>query len=277
MRRFVDEWQAEASLALRRGDVTAASAYAAHHRLETVHPALVADRVARQFDRLVSRGGTVAITTASARTARAINVEIQRRRKPCHRGVSAALADGTFAYVGDRVATRRNAALTTNRGTAVRNRQIWDVFGVGADGSLLVEDPTRGSARLPSDYVRRYVELGWAVTGYGTQGATTDHAIAVVEPASTRAGIYVAMTRGRDRNVAWIVDATGLADPEDAPVPPMPSAHTPWPLALVARRPRPGRRTRSGWRAGSSSWPPTGLRRRAFPADGREIRMAGRA
>lgn len=216
MRRFVDEWQAEASLALRRGDVTAASAYAAHHRLETVHPALVADRVARQFDRLVSRGGTVAITTASARTARAINVEIQRRRKPCHRGVSAALADGTFAFVGDRVATRRNAALTTNRGTAVRNRQIWDVFGVGADGSLLVEDPTRGSARLPSDYVRRYVELGWAVTGYGTQGATTDHAIAVVEPASTRAGIYVAMTRGRDRNVAWIVDATGLADPEDA-------------------------------------------------------------
>ena len=62
----------------------------------------------------------------------------------------------------------------------------------------------------------RHVELGWAVTGYGNQGVTTDHGICVVEPSSSRAGIYVAMTRGRGRNVAWIVDRTGLADPEDA-------------------------------------------------------------
>ena len=55
------------------------------------------------------------------------------------------------------------------------------------------------AARLPKSYVARHVELGWAVTGYGTQGITTDHAIAVVEPSSTRAGIYVAMTRGRGR------------------------------------------------------------------------------
>ncbi len=59
------------------------------------------------------------------------------------------------------------------------------------------------------------MELGWAVTGYGIQGMTADHAIAVVEPSSTRAGIYVAMTRGRDRNLAWIVDRTGLADAEE--------------------------------------------------------------
>jgi len=37
-----------------------------------------------------------------------------------------------------------------------------------------------------------------------------------VEPSSTRAGIYVAMTRGRDRNLAWIVDPTGRADPAEA-------------------------------------------------------------
>jgi hypothetical protein len=36
----------------------------------------------------------------------------------------------------------------------------------------------------------------------------------VIEPASTRAGIYVAMTRGRGRNVALIVDRTGGADAE---------------------------------------------------------------
>jgi len=72
------------------------------------------------------------------------------------------------------------------------------------------------AARLPKSYVARHVELGWAVTGYGTQGMTTDHAIAVVEPSSTRAGIYVAMTRGRGANLAWILDSTGLAEPEEA-------------------------------------------------------------
>ncbi len=216
VRRFTEDWQAEASLALRQGDPGAAAAYAAHYRLQTVHPALVADRVARQFERLAARGESVAITTASAGTARAINVEIQRRRNPRLAGARVALADGTVAFVGDKVATRRNVGLVTGAGKPVRNRQSWTVAEVGEDGSLVVADRDRGSVRLPATYVVRHVELGWAVTGYGTQGVTTDHAIAVVEPSSTRAGIYVAMTRGRGRNVAWIVDRTGLADAEEA-------------------------------------------------------------
>lgn len=56
VRRFADDWQATASLALRRGEPAAARAYATHHRLQSVHPALVADRVSRQFERL-SAGG----------------------------------------------------------------------------------------------------------------------------------------------------------------------------------------------------------------------------
>ncbi len=215
IRRFTDDWQAEASLALREGEPAAAAAYAAHHRLQTVHPALVADRVARQFERLAARGETVAITTASAGTALAVNVEIQRRRNPRLDGSRVVLADGTNAFVGDRLATRRNVALVTDTGAAVRNRQSWTVSEVGEDGSLVVAEVGRGAVRLPAAYVARHVELGWAVTGYGSQGVTTDHAIAVVEPSSTRAGIYVAMKRGRRRNVAWIVDRTGLADAED--------------------------------------------------------------
>lgn len=216
VRRFADNWQAEASLHLRRGEPAAARAYTDHHRLHSVHPALVADRVARQFARLTGRGATVTVTTASAGTARAINVAIQHWRNPRRQGEQAMLADGTAAFVGDRVATRRNLALVTDRGAPVRNRQTWTVNAVAEDGSLDVADAERGSVRLPAEYVARHVELGWAVTGYGSQGVTTDHNIAVVEPSSTRAGIYVAMTRGRDRNLAWIVDGTGLADPEEA-------------------------------------------------------------
>ncbi|HEX2064638.1 MAG TPA: AAA family ATPase, partial [Acidimicrobiales bacterium] len=152
--RFDDDWQAEASLALRRGDAAAAAAYGAHHRLRTVHPALVADQVARQHERLTGRGQSVAITTASTSTARAINMEIQRRRNPRRTGASAALTDGTRAFVGDQVATRRNnAGLVTDAGSPVRNRQSWTVEQVGEDGSLTVAHPRRGRARLPADYV----------------------------------------------------------------------------------------------------------------------------
>jgi len=217
VRRFDDEWQAEASLALRRGDPAAAPAYAARGRVETVHPALLADRVTRQFQQLTRQGESLAITTTSAGTARAINVEIQRRRNPRRTGYSVVLADGTRAFVGDQVATRRNdASLTTDTRSPVRNRQTWTVSEVGKDGSLTLADPKRGRIQLPARYVGRHVELGWAVTGYGNQGVTTDHGICIVEPSSSRAGIYVAMTRGRGRNEAWIVDKTGLADAEDA-------------------------------------------------------------
>ncbi len=217
VRRFVDDWQAVASLDLRRGQHSAAAAYAAHHRLQSVHPALLADRVARQHERIAERGQSVVITTASAGTARAINVEIQRRLNPRLEGASVALADGTKAFVGDQVATRRNdASLVTEAGSSVRNRQSWTVTDVGKDGSLTVADAERGSVVLPARYVARHVELGWAVTGYGNQGVTTAHGICVVEPSSSRAGIYVGMTRGRGRNWAWILDRSGLADPEEA-------------------------------------------------------------
>ncbi len=173
--------------------------------------------MARKHEVITSRGQSVAITTASAGAARAINVEIQRRRSPRQEGVSVALVDGTRVYVGDQVATRCNdAALVTDRNSVVCNRQTWTVTAVGEDGSLAVADRQRGQVQLPARYVARHLELGWAVTGYGNQGVTTDHGICVVEPSSSRAGIYVGMTRGRGHNLAWVVEPTGLADAEEA-------------------------------------------------------------
>jgi hypothetical protein len=126
------------------------------------------------------------------------------------------LADGTRALLGDQIATHRNATLASDSGVAVRNRHTWTVVAVGHDGSLTVAEPDRGTVTLPADYVARHVELAWAVTGYGSQGITTDHAICIVEPGSSRAGIYVGMTRGRRHNRALVLDPTGLADPQEA-------------------------------------------------------------
>lgn len=143
VRRFAHAWEADASLALRAGDPQVATAYAEAGRLRTVHPATLTDQVVRQHDRLTARGRTVAITTASAGTARAINVEIQNRRDPTRSGWNVALADGTVAFVGDRVATRRNdATLLTATGVEVRNRHTWTVSRVHGNGDLTVSDPS---------------------------------------------------------------------------------------------------------------------------------------
>ena len=49
-----------------------------------------------------------------------------------------------------------------------------------------------------------HVDLGYAVTAYRAQGITTDTAHVLVEPTSTRETFYVAMTRGRHSNHAYV-------------------------------------------------------------------------
>ena len=46
--------------------------------------------------------------------------------------------------------------------------------------------------------------LGYAVTSYRAQGITTDTAHVLVDSAMTRENLYVAMTRGRDANTAYV-------------------------------------------------------------------------
>ncbi len=215
-RRFDQPWEAAASLALRTGDPHTAETYAAHRRLHALHPALVAGEVADVAHAHLRSGQTVAITTNTAETARAINTEIQRRLDPTMRRPGVRLADGTRACVGDRIATRRNdPTRRTDTGDHVRNRHTWTITATGQDGTIIANHPERGTITLPSGYVSEHVELGWAVTGYGNQGDTVDIGLAVLEAGTNRNHAYVALTRGRHTNTAWIPDPTGTTDPGD--------------------------------------------------------------
>src|SRR5690606_10802198 len=55
-----------------------------------------------------------------------------------------------------------------------------------------------------ADYVAEHVELGYAVTSFRAQGLTTDTAHVLVDSTMTRENLYVAMTRGRDTNIAYV-------------------------------------------------------------------------
>lgn len=121
--------------------------------------------------------------------------------------VEVALHDGTAASVGDLVITRKNArTLNTGRDWA-RNGERWVVSAIKDDGAMTIRRAGRrwgAAVVLPADYVAAHVELGYAVTAYRAQGITTDTAHALIEPGTTRENLYVAMTRGRQSNTAYV-------------------------------------------------------------------------
>ena len=63
--------------------------------------------------------------------------------------------------------------------------------------------------------------LGYAVTAHRAQGLTTDTAHVLVEPTTTRENLYVAMTRGRESNQAYVIldrpDDHATSHPGDNP------------------------------------------------------------
>lgn len=110
--------------------------------------------------------------------------------------------------VGDRVATRRN-----DRDLGVSNRDIWTITDIWADGSLTLRGRRATDLRtLPAGYARKYVELAYATTVYGAQGETTSTGHLMLGEHTSAASAYVAMTRGREDNVAHLV----ADDEEDA-------------------------------------------------------------
>lgn len=68
---------------------------------------------------------------------------------------------------------------------------------------------------MPPGYVAQHVDLGYAVTAHRAQGITVDTAHAVIGSATTRESLYVAMTRGRDTNTAYVA----LDQPDDTHAP----------------------------------------------------------
>ena len=118
------------------------------------------------------------------------------------------LHDGTEASAGDLVITRRNdRRLRAGRGF-VKNGDRWTVTATGRDGSATVRRAGHrfgASVTLPASYVADELELGYALTAHRAQGSTVDTAHAIVQgTAMTREAFYVAMTRGRQANTAYV-------------------------------------------------------------------------
>jgi conjugative relaxase-like TrwC/TraI family protein len=219
LHRFTQSWEAAASLQLRRGDPRALDAYAAHGRIVAGRLDTHLHRLATTWITYQRAGRTVALVASTNEHVDTINRAVQAARLAAgHLAAenAAQIAGGEHAHVGDVVATRRNdRRLVTTGGQPVRNRDTWTVTALHGDGSLSVSHQNgHGDITLPVDYVHEHVRLGYAATEHGWQSDTVHTAIALTTPATTRRGLYVAATRGRDENVICVV--TDSDDPAEA-------------------------------------------------------------
>ena len=211
VRRFTNEWEGPASLALRRGDPGVVGTYEHHGRIRPGSFDELVEHTVRVWVDETGRGRTVAITAATNDEVDRINHTIQTARvgagdlDPEHAVTG---GGGDRLHPGDVVATRRNdRMLTTDRGVIVKNRAQWTITTTTPDGTITLAGAD-GTITLPTDYTREHVRLAYAATVYGTQGATVDTALTVVSGATDHRNLYVGATRGRDLNELCVVADT---------------------------------------------------------------------
>ena len=205
--RFVNEWEREASLRLRRGDVNVADVYEAHDRLHSgtvnqMERAAVAAWWARR-----QTGTTSLLMSPTNEATERLNQRCQQTRiqsgeiNPDGQHITIGIYT---MYAGDEIATRHNnRRLTTDRGQMVRNRAVWTIDHIHSDNSLTATG-NDGTIRLPAEYIAEHIELAYARTIMGAQGQTVQHAVSFYEKPTDVRNLYVAMTRGTTINEAFI-------------------------------------------------------------------------
>lgn len=217
LHRFHAPWEAAATRSLRRGDARVLTTYQHHGRLHGGETSDVTDDAYRAWLADESAGHTSLLIAASVDAVRELAMRARADRVAAGQvepgGV--VLHDGSLAGRGDRIVTRHNdRRLTAGRRSWVKNGDTWTVVRRHRDGSLtLSRHHSVGTITLPADYVRQHVELAYATTAHRAQGASVDTThVLVTGTSTTRELFYVAMTRGRLANHAYV--ATDLA-PDD--------------------------------------------------------------
>lgn len=203
--RFTDRAYADLTVRMRDGDnpgavfdqLTALGLVRLHASNEDVR-----EHIARP-----SREGE-AVTVTSNDEARTVNARIREERVA--RGEvddtrTATGSDGLPIGAGDVIQTRKN-----NASIGVANRQNWIVQRIEQDGALRVCEAGSGrkrqrTVRLPAEYVAEHAHLSYATTAYGVQGATVTGSHTILTDATSAAGVYVGMTRGREQNLLHVV------------------------------------------------------------------------
>ncbi|HVB44053.1 MAG TPA: MobF family relaxase [Streptosporangiaceae bacterium] len=219
--RFTHEWERDATLRLRTGDVTVLAEYEEHGRLRGGTPDEATEQAYRGWLADFLDGKDTLLMARTEDQAR----ELSRRARDdliryglVSAGPHLSLACGERASAGDLVMARRNIR-TAHPGRELTNRDVLQITSTAADlGGLRAEvrrllgrDPATGEARwsepfqVPKRYLADHACLAYATTQHAALGRTVDTAHVLVDGLGGRQGLYVAMSRGRDANYAYCI------------------------------------------------------------------------
>jgi hypothetical protein len=207
--RFTHAWEKTASLGLREGDDSVLAAYDRHGRLFGGNVEQMSEAALRGYlaDTLAGKSSAIVVGSNSeaAQLSAQVRAELVRLGRVAPE-VLAMLRDGNQVGVGDVVAARANSTTIRVDGPgSVTNRETYTVLRRGADGALQVRGVNGSVAHLPASYVAEHLTLAYASTVYAVQGVTLDTCHALIDENSHLQSLYVAMTRGREANAAYVV------------------------------------------------------------------------
>ncbi len=216
VRRFTAEWERQASVRLRDGDLAAAAAYDRHGRIRGADQEAAYDRAASMWLAGHLRGKDALLLAGSNAEAAELSRRVQARLAQMGRvgPPQAALSDGNHTGVGDLVRARLNTEIDAG-GRALTNRDTLAVTAFcGPDAEVRRQRPDgtwTQPFRVPRSYLAQNAELAYAGNVHVAQGRTVDTAHLLVTGTLSRQALYVGMTRGRESNTAHVV--TGKTAP----------------------------------------------------------------
>jgi hypothetical protein len=238
VQRMIQSWEREASLRLRAGDAGALADYDRHGRLvegtaEEMETAAYRAWLADHLDAKAS------LLIASTREQAA---ELSRRARAdlasmgLVQGDDITLGDSSTAGVGDLVQARRNdRSIRDADGRWAANRDIWRIRAVQrsrcSDARVVVVQRDLGTDNgagsrawtapfeVPLEYLQEHAVLAYATTVHAAEGRTVDTCHALAGEGLSRALLYVAMSRGREANHAYVITGAKTADLRPGAVP----------------------------------------------------------
>ena len=216
VRRFDAQWERDASVRLRDGDLAAVAAYDRHGRIRGTDEEAAYDRAAALWLADHLRGKDVLLLAGSNAEAAELSRRVQARliQMGSVGPPQAALADGNQAGAGDLVRARLNTKIDA-AGRTLTNRDTLKITAVRGPEAEVRRQRLNGTwtepFQIPRSYLAQHAELAYGGNVHVAQGRTVHTAHLLVTETLSRQALYVGMTRGRESNTAHVV--TGKTAP----------------------------------------------------------------
>ena len=230
--RFAEQWEKDASLKLRQGDITAIADYQARGRIHAGREDQARRNMVLDWAAAIRAGQDALMIAQSEAEVTELNRQAAEHMARTRKAAGwrpgperVRLSDGNLAQAGDWIQARLNDQLITAAGQWLANRDILQITRICGHGPgrqiearrRLADGTWTAKFTLPARYAENSATLGYACTIYAAQGRTVDVAHGLVTQGLSREALYVLATRGRLENRLHVVTGPERSEQQAAP------------------------------------------------------------